>query len=142
MKIPEIDELGGYGAVTTIRSRARAIVLAILIAVLGLGVGYGTAAGSSHMQNSPPVATVVQANTVVIRNFAYGPSSLAVSPGAKVAVMNEDRAPHTVTARNKSFDTGTIAGGQRGEFTAPTSPGTYPYICTVHPSMVGTLIVK
>jgi hypothetical protein len=57
---------------------------AMLITVFGLGVGYGTAAGSSHGQDSRPVTAVAQANTVVIRNFAYGPSSLAVSPGALV----------------------------------------------------------
>lgn len=75
-------------------------------------------------------------------SFAFGPASLVVSPGTRIAVLNQDRAPHTVTAVNKSFDSGTIPAGQRGEFTAPRSPGTYPYICTIHPSMTGTLIVK
>ena len=142
MRIPKIDEFGGYGAVTAIRPRAGAVMLAMLVAVLGLGVAYGTAAGSSGVRDSRPVAAVAQADTVVIKNFVFGPSSLVVPPGAKITVVNQDRAPHTVTARNKSFDTGTIGGGQRGEFTAPTLPGSYPYICTVHPSMVGTLIVK
>jgi plastocyanin len=65
-----------------------------------------------------------------------------VVPGRKITVVNQDRAPHTVTARDNSFDTGTIAGGQRAEITAPSSPGTYPYICAIHPSMTGTLLVK
>ncbi len=78
----------------------------------------------------------------MISNFAYGPASLTVAPGAKITVMNKDQAPHTVTANDKSFDTGTIAGGQQGEMTAPSKPGSYPYICTIHQYMTGTLIVK
>jgi plastocyanin len=87
-------------------------MLAMLITMLGLGVGYGTAAGSSPLPDSHPVTAVGQANTVVIRSFAYGPSSLVVSPGVKVAMVNEDCAPHTVTVRNKSFDTGALGRGQ------------------------------
>ncbi|MCA1694702.1 MAG: cupredoxin domain-containing protein [Actinobacteria bacterium] len=67
---------------------------------------------------------------------------MVAAPGKKITVINQDRAPHTLTARDKSFDTGTIAGGQRGEITAPSSPGTYPYLCSIHPTMTGTLIVK
>lgn len=126
---------------TAIGSRARAIPIAILIAVLGLAVGYGSAAGSSDAKHGTPLG-VTQPGTVVIKNFAFGPASLAVAPGTKITVVNQDRAPHTLTARDRSFDTGTIAGGQRGEITAPSSPGTYLYLCTLHPSMTGTLIVR
>jgi plastocyanin len=123
-------------------SHAVAILLSVLIAVFGLVVGYGTAAGSTAARNDIPGVATVLPGTVVIKNFAFGPASLVVAPGTKITVLNQDRAPHTVTAVNKSFDSGTIPGGQRGEFTAPSSPGTYPYICTVHPSMTGALIVK
>jgi plastocyanin len=109
--------------------------------VLGFVVGGGSAAGSS-VGGGRSVAVTDLPDTVVIKNFAFGPTSLAVAPGTKITVVNQDRAPHTVTARDNSFDTDTIAGGQRGEITAPSSPGTYPYICTIHPSMTGTLIVK
>jgi plastocyanin len=121
---------------------AAAIVLAVLIAVLGLVVGCGSAAGSTATGNSAAVVSTALPNNIDIKNFAYGPSTLVVGPGTKVTVANQDRAPHTVTAVNKAFDSGTIAGGQRGTFTAPNTPGTYPYVCTIHPSMTGTLIVK
>jgi plastocyanin len=123
-------------------SRAVAILLSVLIVVFGLVVGSGTAAGSTAARNDIPGVATVLPSTVVIKNFAFGPASLVVAPGTKITVLNQDRAPHTVTAVNKSFDSGTIPGGQRGEFTAPSSPGTYPYICTIHPSMTGALIVK
>jgi plastocyanin len=57
-------------------------------------------------------------------------------------VINEDPVAHTLTAKDKSFDSGTIAGGERGRFTAPSRPGSYPYICAFHEYMTGTLIVK
>jgi plastocyanin len=129
-------------AATAGPSRAAVILLAALIAVFGLVVGYGTAAGSTSVRNDVPGVATALPSTVVIKNFAFGPASLVVAPGTKITVLNQDRAPHTVTAVNKSFDSGTIPAGQRGEFTAPSSPGTYPYVCTIHPSMTGVLIVK
>ncbi len=149
----QLQQVGGSGAAferdpvmrpagTAGLSRAVMILLSALIAVFGLVVGYGTAAGSTAARTDVPGVATLLPGTVVIKNFAFGPASLVVAPGTKVTVLNQDRAPHSVTAVNKSFDSGTIPGGQRGEFTAPSSPGTYPYICTIHPSMTGALIVK
>lgn len=131
---------------TGVRPRAMAILLATLIAVFGLVVGYGSAAASTaagdRISDRARVISTTLANTVVISNFAFGPATMVVAPGTKITVVNQDRVPYTVTAVNKSFDSGTIPGGRSGVFTAPSTPGTYPYICTVHPSMTGTLIVK
>lgn len=124
---------------TAIRLRLTAILLGMLVVVLGFVVGGGSAAGSSSVGGGRSVAITDLADILVIKNFAFGPTSLVVAPGTQITVVNQDWAPHTVTARDNSFDTGTIAGGQRGEITAPSSPGTYPYICAIHPSMTGTL---
>jgi len=119
------------------------ILLAALIAALGAAVSYGSAAASTgDAGGGTSVISTNLPDTVVIKNFAFGPATMTVAPGTKITVVNQDRAPHTVTAVNKSFDTGTIAGGKSGQITAPSTPGTYPYICTIHPSMAGTLIVK
>jgi plastocyanin len=137
---------------TVARSRPSTILLTMLFAVLGLVVACGTAStpssgtgGPATGGNTPGGAVVTPtpaANTITIKNFAYEPLSLTVAPGTKITVINEDEAPHTVTARDHSFDSGIIHGGQRGEVTASTTPGTYPYICTPHPYMKGTLIVR
>jgi plastocyanin len=124
------------------RVRPSAVLLTVLAAVLVLLVGCGGGAGSSAGGGGGSTAAPTTPNTIVIKNFAYQPASLTVAPGTKITVINEDQAPHTVTGRDKGFDTGTIDGGQRGEATAPSSPGDYPYICTIHPYMTGTLIVK
>jgi plastocyanin len=124
---------------TVVRPRPPTILLTVLLTtVLGLVVGCGGGAASGGGSALAPPAP----NTIVMKNFTFVPASLTVAPATKVTVINEDQAPHTVTASDKSFDTGTIAGGQRGEFTAPTKPGTYPYICTIHQYMTGTLIVR
>lgn len=67
---------------------------------------------------------------------------MTVAPGTTITVINQDQAPHTVTANDESFDSRTISGAQRGKITAPTKPGSYPYICTFHQYMMSTLIVK
>jgi plastocyanin len=123
---------------TLVRSRPPTILLMMLLTVLGLVVGCGAGGTSSSGTVPAPPAS----NTIVMKNFTFIPASLTVAPATKITVINEDQAPHTVTASDKSFDTGTIPGGQRGELTAPTKPGTYPYICTIHPYMTGTLIVQ
>jgi plastocyanin len=129
---------------TAIRLRPTVILLTMLVAMLGLVLGCGGGAGSSAGGggSSGPVAAPTTSDTIVIKNFAFVPASLTAAPGTKITVINQDQAPHTVTANDKSFDTSTIAGGQRGEITAPTRPGNYPYICTIHQYMTGTLVVQ
>jgi plastocyanin len=114
----------------------------MLVAVLGLVLGCSGGAGSPAGGNGGPAATPSAPDTIVIKNFAFMPASLTVAPGTKITVINQDQAPHTVTANDKSFDSGTLSGGQRGEITAPIKLGSYPYICTVHQYMRGSLIVK
>ncbi|WP_405689747.1 cupredoxin domain-containing protein [Streptomyces sp. NBC_00057] len=68
---------------------------------------------------------------------------MTVAPGTLITVANEDAAPHTMTATgSKAFDTGDVAAGQAVTFTAPAKAGTYPYICTIHPYMKGSLTVR
>ncbi|GAB3534826.1 hypothetical protein GCM10027403_11490 [Arthrobacter tecti] len=77
---------------------------------------------------------------ITIRNFEYEmPES--VPAGAEITVINEDTAPHTVTtSETEDFDA-VAAGGETVTFTAPSEPGEYPFICTYHPNMTGTLVV-
>ena len=123
---------------TSIRRRPWAMLVMVLVALLGLAVGCGGATGSGGGGGS---AAAPAANTVVIKGFAFQPVSITVAPGTKITVINQDQATHTLTAEDKSFDTGTLAGGQRAEITAPGKPGKYSYVCTIHQYMTGTLTV-
>ncbi len=70
--------------------------------------------------------------TVTISNFEFSPDTLEVKVGDVVNVDNKDQTEHTVTARDKSFDTGTFMG--KSSFTV-TKAGTFEYICEIHPFM-------
>jgi plastocyanin len=78
---------------------------------------------------------------VRIADFDYEPSVLEVTPGTAVKWTNEDRAPHTATDQDDTFDTGRLDRGESGEITFETT-GTYDYICTYHPYMTGRVVVS
>ncbi len=119
---------------------AAVCVLAISLAACGSSTKSATSSTASSAPASSGGATT--GTTITIRNFAFAPSTLTVKPGATVTVHNADSAAHTVTANNKGFDTGDVSPGATKTFTAPSAPGTYPYICTIHPFMHGTLVVS
>jgi plastocyanin len=90
---------------------------------------------------SPPGAPVV-ASQIVISNMAYAvPPS--VSPGQELTIVNKDEESHTVTAdENNLFDIRVSGGGGVASFTAPTTPGAYPFHCRYHANMHGVLTVQ
>lgn len=77
---------------------------------------------------------------VVMDGVSYAPSSLTVKRGDTVVWVNRDPFPHTVTS-GKAFDSREIAAGGTWTHVART-PGSYPYVCTLHPGMKGTLVVE
>ena len=82
----------------------------------------------------------VRTHEVVIQGLLYVPETLTVRPGDVVVWINKDPFPHTVTAAG-AFDSGSIAAGKSWRFTAKKA-GTYPYLCTLHTTMKGTLRVE
>ncbi len=73
----------------------------------------------------------------------YSPASITVVIGVNNTVVwtNDDSMPHTVTAVDKNFDSGNMNQGETFTYTFST-PGTYQYVCSYHPWMKGTVIVK
>lgn len=80
------------------------------------------------------------ANDVTIRDFTFAPADLEVAPGTEVTWTNDDPAPHTVTAENGSFDSGTLEPGQTFSVSVQGN-GPVTYRCEIHPDMVGTITV-
>jgi plastocyanin len=112
-----------------------AAAFAVVAAALDLGADTAYSAG-------PPAAVSADAKPVVtIRNRAFSLSVTSVKPGATVEVVNRDGEPHTLTAADDAFDTKVIDGGGTASFVAPTTPGTYRFLCNIHPSMKGELTV-
>lgn len=117
-----------------------------LIAVAPLAVLLACAAstrvGQAESYPSPAAsAAAAPAPIVDTKNFAYKPSSLEVHVGEAVLFKNSDPLPHTVTANDKSFDSGDMPQGATWRHVF-TKPGVYAYTCTYHPFMKGKIIVK
>ena len=115
------------------------------LAVLALAPFLLAGCSSSHPAATTPSSAAAPApDTIIIKNFAFSPANLTVTPGTKVTVTNEDSVTHTVisTATPAPFNTGDISPGTSATFTAPTAAGSYAYICQIHQYMHGTLTVS
>ncbi len=77
---------------------------------------------------------------VSIVSRAYQPAELMVEAGQTVTWTNRGFGPHTVTAAGGEFDSGRINAGESFKVTF-TTPGTFAYSCTIHPSMHGKVSV-
>lgn len=84
-----------------------------------------------------PVTGVTQ---VTMQNSAYQPANMQVRVGTTVTWTNRDMVPHSVTFKNGMKESGLLSQGQSFSYTF-TTPGTYQYFCTVHPSMIATITV-
>ncbi|MFH1510525.1 MAG: cupredoxin domain-containing protein, partial [Candidatus Woesearchaeota archaeon] len=78
--------------------------------------------------------------TIQIENLRFLPDSITVTPGSEITWVNRDSTEHTVTFESISYDE-RIAAGSQAAIMFETA-GTYEYICSLHPSMRGTVIVK
>jgi plastocyanin len=101
----------------------------------------GESESSTEAESEPaPSGEAAKSEKVQIVEFTYEPDPVVVQVGGKVIWQNEDTAPHTATADDGSFDTGTL---ERGKIKSETfkEAGTFPYFCEVHPTMHGTVEV-
>ena len=78
--------------------------------------------------------------TIVIDNHAYAPATLTVAAGATVTWKNDDDTAHNVRATDKSFASGALDTDETYSHSFAI-PGEYEYFCTLHPYMVGKIVV-
>ncbi|HXX55462.1 MAG TPA: cupredoxin domain-containing protein [Methanoregula sp.] len=100
--------------------------------------------------SAQPAVTQAQAtpaassDVITIKEFDFTPSSLTVKAGTTVTWVNQGSETHTVSSDQNSpvqFASTELPHGASYSFTF-SSPGVYPYHCSVHPSMVGTIRVE
>ena len=109
------------------------LVTPVMIAVLLLSAGSPRVTANDQ----PPAA----AADVKIDNFVFGPQALTVLVGTTVTWTNHDDIPHTVVSTDGVFKSKVRDTDEKFSYTF-TKPGTYPYYCSVHPKMTGTVVVK
>ena len=91
--------------------------------------------------NGPATAVTIPSNAETLGNRAYAPDNLSVDVGTTVTWTNNDFVDHTTTSDGTGWNSGVVAPG--GKFSVTfQSAGTFPYHCTIHPGMVGTVVVR
>ncbi|CAE6818434.1 Amicyanin [Paraburkholderia nemoris] len=78
---------------------------------------------------------------IVIAQMRFNPPVLTVHRGDRVTWVNKDLFPHTATAPSKAFDSREISPNTSWSYVARQT-GRYPYLCTLHTTMRGTLVVQ
>jgi plastocyanin len=100
----------------------------LLLGALASVVSYATAA--------PASSTIVMA-----KEFMFAPTSLTVDAGSTVTWTNKDDEPHTVVSDSGLFRSAALDTNESFSFRFD-KPGTYRYMCTIHPRMTGTIVVR
>lgn len=133
-----------------LRSRVLATLALVTILVLSLAAcgddgdsgPVAAGEGTTPTTAAPAGDDGADGEAPYIEAVDFSLTSVTVAAGAEVEVENEGEKPHTATADDGAFDSGTIEPGASGSITAPSEPGTYAFHCTIHPNMTGTLTVE
>ena len=115
-----------------------------LLLVLAAAVA-AAACGSSSSPSTPsgPATTVsIPQGASTLTTTAYSPNPVNVAVGPTVHWMNNDSTAHTSTADGGAWSSGTVNGGGGTFDHTFQSAGTFTYHCTIHPNMVGTVVVQ
>jgi plastocyanin len=94
----------------------------------------GAAASTGRPEAGTPALVSMQIS-------GFEPQVLTVKVGDRITWVNKDLFPHTATADDNTFDSGSVASSDTWGFVAK-KPGTYTYTCTFHPNMKGTIKVQ
>jgi plastocyanin len=96
-----------------------------------------SAASPGSSAKTPQPATA----EVKVDNFSFGPATLTVPVGTTVTWTNRDDIPHTIVSTDKVFKSKVLDTDEKFSFTFAKA-GTYPYFCSIHPKMTGSVVVQ
>jgi plastocyanin len=105
---------------------------AVMVATLLLSAG---SPGSSAKAPEPASAEVK------VDNFSFGPATLTVAVGTTVTWTNRDDIPHTIVSTEKVFKSKVLDTDEKFSYTF-TKAGSYPYFCSIHPKMTGSVVAQ
>ena len=129
--------------------RSLRVVLALTILALASACGGYSAPAPSPAPAPAPTPTpggssssvLIPVSAESLGNRAFMPDELDIAPGSTVTWMNTDAVSHTSTSDGASWTSGTLAPGRQFSFTFQAA-GTFPYHCSIHPGMVGRIVVR
>ncbi len=108
------------------------LLATVMVATLLLSAG---SPGSTANTAEPASAEVK------VDNFSFGPATLTVAVGTTVTWTNRDDIPHTIVSTEKVFKSKVLDTDEKFSFTF-SKAGTYPYFCSIHPKMTGSVVVQ
>lgn len=113
------------------------------LAALLMGILCATALVSNSRSASAAPAASAKHSAIVIDNYKFQPAVLTVAKGTTVIWNNKDDDVHTIKSQGgpEMFQSPGLQTGAQYKFTF-SRPGTYHYICTVHPYMHGVIVVR
>jgi plastocyanin len=97
------------------------------LALLGAGMGLN--------------ATAADNDRIVVNDFMFQPTTLTIKAGSTVTWVNMDDEPHTVVSATGLFRSGALDTKDTFAFRFE-KPGTYLFVCSIHPRMTGTIVVQ
>ncbi len=132
----------------------KTILLTSLFLMVLFIMGFGISCQSQAPAQAPPApspvlpkeptpgtpSTIPSQVEVAIDGSAFKPATLNIPVGTTVIWRNNDSVAHTVTARDKSFDSGSLSRNGTFSYTFKQK-GTFAYYCTLHPYMEGKVVV-
>ena len=114
---------------------------AVPLGALGLTALLFAAVLETPLAGKAAAQAAANAAAVRIDNFNFTPLTLVVAPGTTVTWTNADDTPHTVREKDGKFKSAALDTDDTFSQTF-TAPGEYEYFCSIHPRMVGKIIVK
>ena len=119
----------------------RVSVLTFTLGSLGFAAGCGSSSPSSPSSSTPAsdVTITIQGNR---GNQSFTPEPSTMRVGQTVAWRNADSITHNATQDSNRFATSNLGAGATSSPIAMTTAGTFTYHCTIHPGMIGTLVVQ
>ena len=110
--------------------RALAIALPLLVGVVLL---VHPPHAKSEDKSSP--------TEVRVDNFTFAPNTLTIPVNSTVTWVNKDDVPHVIASNDGVFKSKGLDTDDKYSYTF-SKAGTYPYYCSVHPKMVGKIVVQ
>jgi plastocyanin len=95
----------------------------------------------STLHAADALAPAADPAAIAIHDFMFSPMSLVVAAGTTVTWTNFDPEPHTIRSVDDTFRSGALDQNDSFKFRFD-KPGTYKYVCSIHPQMVATVVVK
>lgn len=124
-----------------------------LLLLLGVTAGCGGGSSSTPSPSAPSptpsptpsgsasTTVTIPTNARTLGTAAYVPNPATIAQGAVVTWSNTDSTTHDIVSDTGAFDSGRMAPNDNFKFTF-SAKGTFPYHCSIHPGMTGTIVVQ